>query len=536
MVLEVYERQAADAAPIGTLTEDTGRQFTDQAGDTGSGQAQVPVGSADYALLREMRRVVKVRRSSDNEVLFSWRLGGGDPVRADTGGPSTEVATFTGLGSLVVLADALVYPQGGLARTTLPVDQRRYDWTADGFVPDAAWHAAVDVTASVARPNEVHDPLVQAIWGTGVTGGAGSEPMALGYCFFRGSVTLAEERNLAVFITADDGYELWVDGVLLGARDHEFNWQHYDRYDVFLGVGTHLFAIRGRNMPRSSVDTNVAWVRMSAIEAESESADGRLGNVVLRTDDTWLAVDYPVREPGMTAGQIVGSTLAEGQARGCFPDLSWDFTTAFDSNGDPWSSTLAVGFSVLHDNALSVLRKVVETHADVRFDHDTFTLRLFDKGAAGADRTTGPGAVTIQRSSNASRLAYRFSEPLLNVGLARRGDGSYEEVYDLSLAAAYGRIEAPLQLGASRVGGPDEYPWQVFLAVRDDHGRQKRTGSFVYEPQGGPEPYTGLFTYDRIMMEGDDGTVVEQAVRSLFVSEDQQGNLVYGGECDPVPV
>jgi ligand-binding SRPBCC domain-containing protein len=103
------------------------------------------------------------------------------------------------------------------------------------------------------------------------------------------------------------------------------------------------------------------------------------------------------------AGGIMVRMLEEAQARGCLPDLTYDFTRQQDSNGTPWSLEITDFQLPVGMNLLEVLRKVQETGVEFRMDPD-LTLHAYEPGTLGDDLS---GSITLSKAVDIATSAER---------------------------------------------------------------------------------------------------------------------------------
>lgn len=284
-------------------------------------------------------------------------------------GPA-EATEVGGRGIMALWEDAVVYPEAGATGRPF-ADQRVMNWTSADF-DDSGWSVIVNgPTIGQAHANDpgiavgFPDGLARVIWAWGPDGasGAGAGGAPVGVAYFRKKVTVTTEGWFRFFITADDGATVVIDGVQLYQEARLWFHLETQSVDVYLSAGEHQLAIRGENLDNENPDpmTNSAWVLMSAMAI---TEDGELGDVLVRTDTTWVGVAYPPKPPGMTVGRVVRVLLEEAQARGAL--LGWElaFTDTSDSNGKPWDDDPELAFQIGHD-LYSVLQQLAESYVEL---------------------------------------------------------------------------------------------------------------------------------------------------------------------------
>jgi nucleoid-associated protein YgaU len=104
---------------------------------------------------------------------------------------------------------------------------------------------------------------------------------------------------------------------------------------------------------------NPAGLICAIYEATKEG----LGQLLTTSNGSWKCLGYPVNEPGMTPGEVMGILLREAKNRGCFPSLSWTFNNSVDSAGRPWRRVGDISVRV-GDDYLTVITQLAETYVD----------------------------------------------------------------------------------------------------------------------------------------------------------------------------
>lgn len=424
LAVEVYDGTNPGAgSPLRTFTEDVGRSLRVARSAEGSWAVSIPHDSDDAGFVLT-NRWVKFRL--DGQVVQSGRIRAYDQDTIAQGEEAAEDLALSGPGLLATLRDAIVFPHeqtGRLAR-----DTRFFNFASPDYPDEASWAAAVELyqqgdpatsLPGVTVPQDWPDPDAWWIWGTNYDL-SDPTPQAIGDCYFRTSIVLADEGDYAFFITADDGYELWVDGVLLAAQTEAFIWRQTYRIDQFLDAGTHTIAIKGTNMDRpASPTTNHAGVLFAMY---STTAGGELGVLQLHSDDTWACLAYPASPPGFTPGEIMVILLQEAFDRGALQVWSWSFSGSLDSNGDAWAGEVDVSFR-FSDKVLDALNKLAETWVDFAADPDTIELDMVVKGALGSSL-----AINLDRGVDFGSLRHSNDPSQVTDLLTQDAEGVLTEV------------------------------------------------------------------------------------------------------------
>lgn len=413
---------------IGTLSEDFNRSWQDVLNDVGSGQVSVLVGSTDLAMLTP-RRIVRCRLGGVDR--FAWVVNGVvDAAPVDQGEESREVVRKAGLGVASLCAKVKVYPEVALGVATSAVN--RYFNFASFDYDHTSWVAATEIKkqSTIAAPYlqaDGHtgpanwpDPDAYWIWSSAATGG--TPPMAVGSSYFRKTFTLAAEKSVAVLITADDGYRLYLDGDLLAEETTAYMWGETRRHDAFLGAGDHIIAIEGINITRASAATNIAAIIATVVETAGDGSIPKPATVIVHTDNTWKALNYPAEAPTMTPGQIINIILGEAHARGRMTHLNQNTTTALDSNGVAWADTVDIAVPVGETSLLDVL-KLMASQDIIDFQvTPALMLEAFNAGTMGA-----ASGVTLARGTNLLDWRVTGEDAIVDVVLCRYGTGEWDE-------------------------------------------------------------------------------------------------------------
>lgn len=459
ITLEV--RDGADpSTPLGPVLKAKGRGWRHDFSRAGTGQVTLHRTNPANALLVPGNLV---RCILDGVARFAWVV---DQQGQETHGqdPAGELRTVTGKGALSLTSRARMYPYGGIERSACAA--RTFGWMAPersvvGWTPAVQIKRQADATAGqweytdddgIIRQAPVgwYDPDAWWVWSQaqGPLGNPLLPPQPVGYALFAGSFILTEQTPLAFFITADDGYELWINDCLVAQETTAFMWGETRRHDVLAEPGNVYVRAKGVNIFREHVETNIAGLLFSAIRT-SEGGAQITGDVKLRSDSGLVSVGYPATEPGMTAGHIMAIGLAEAQARhaSLLADVTRDFDELTDSNGDPWDRELNLGWPAPETSFEKAIETLVEQAIDVEMTPD-LVLRAFNKGGLGADKTGGPTPAAYD-AGNVLSMRHTRQRVVVNAGLLRKQDGSLVEAVDGPSQAAHGRYEGMLALGTS---------------------------------------------------------------------------------------
>lgn len=369
VVVRVVE-EADPSTVLVTLDHPLAPQWEDVVGDAGTGTCvlendDAQVGDATYGRM--------LRFEQDGRAVFLAQITRREQVVLAQDEEVAEVTTVGGPGALELWSNGIVYPEAG-ARGKPVGDQRLLDWTSADF-DDDGWrtvvvggkigghHANAAAAGSPVSAAGFPDGEAHILWAYSSTGagGAGAGGVPAGLAYFRKTFTVATAGWHRLFVSADDGINVVIDGVPIFAEARL--WFHLETkfVDVYLSAGSHQMAIRGENLDNGNLAGNSAWVLGSLYSIDE---DGNLVSVVVRTDSTWKGVAFPPKPPGMTIGRAIRVLLEEAQARGALLGWTLAFTDNADSAGQGWGDDPALSFQHGMD-LYAVLKQLAETYCEL---------------------------------------------------------------------------------------------------------------------------------------------------------------------------
>lgn len=521
LVVEVWGSDDPAGTKIGDLSEDFARTFQEQYLDVGSATVNLPRASSDVAHI-VTNRWLKYRY--DGLVRFSQRIAGRRQHTIAEGEEAEQILTITGPGGLATLKDAIVQPHPSTGRLENEADTRWFnfacldytDWTFSPWIAAIALYRQDDAASPYGFdvPESWPDGTAYWMWGTVV--GGGSPPHAVGDCYFRTTVVTSTEGDYSFFIAADDGSELWVDGVLLHAQTEAFLFRQTLRIDRFLNAGTHTIAIKGTNIDRpSSPATNRAGVLFAMYRTTD---GGELDTLALHSDSTWKALAYPAAPPGLTPGEILTALMDEAWARGGLDVWLVNFSDTHDTAGNAWSAEVDIGFRV-GETYLDVLRKLGETSIDFRMDYNLIRLLAYNKN--GLD--TG-GAVVLVEGDQIVDLEHDYEPAYVTDLLVRQSDGSYVEVVSGQAATpangTHPRVEALLEAGSAP---STEAAERMAEGVFDAWSEPRTRVTWTMVPESGEQPFLDWWPGKRITVPNMSSVGQSTLVESLTIADVDEG-------------
>lgn len=406
--------------PVDDLETSFARQWQDPHNDTGTGAVSVPVDDDSF----DYDRVV--RFSVDGRARFAAIIEDVERTWIDRGEESQQVTVARGRGLAGELDRVIVFPANGIdfGGVAGPEGAAFQPWSptrvfnfASKHFDDTAWGpiyvqasgipalgggpASVDM-----RPSKWPDPYSQWVWSQGQ---GNSHPA--GDCYFRAPFTVPVPdpygpTQVAVFCTADDNFELWIDDVTVlngeGSQDSQVaNWEGTFHAAVSLMPGDHTLAIKATNydLPLGSIFTellppgfpfgNVAGLICSIW---TTLQDHRIDTLLNLTNPDpiygWKSIAYPNPVPGFTAGKIMRVLFEEAQGanRNRLTDWTLDFDDTTDSAGRGWANIPEFVVNV-GDDYLKVLQQLAENYVDWHVPPGGKVLRMWDKEAGGRGAT-----------------------------------------------------------------------------------------------------------------------------------------------------
>lgn len=520
--MAVLTLKAYDATYGGTpvtLTNADSRQFLHQAGpDTGSGLLRI---HKDDAAVASLPAGAIVQCLLDGTARFAWVV---EPYEQTSVGEGPELLrTVSGRGTLALWESGIVYPALGIGRITPAGAARAFSWASPDY-DDSGWGAATQIKqqSSTAAPwsgapQDWPDPTAYWIWSRAAV--AGPPPQPVGTSYFRKHFNLGAEKTIAFFFTADDGFDLYLDGNRVAGETVAFQWGETKRFDVFLDAGDHYLAVRGENITRASASTNVAGFILSGIE--TDEGGQTLGSVVVNTDNTWARSDYPAAPPGWTPGKILRTLLNEVKARDTVPqpspltNMTVDFSDTLDSAGTPWTE-IDVSFPV-GSSYLEVIAQLCETSIDVMMAPDQLVLHAWVK-PHGTDVSST--VVFSPTNGTLTKLSHRGNPISATHALAQYADGRW---YEVSRSAAV-RKEVALQLGTAE---STEAVDRVADALFDRTAVASEVPACQVEPTSGKTPYADFNIFYTVSVTDSASAAQDKRVRDIVVTSDEDANAYF---------
>ena len=330
--LRVYD--STGTTQTGYLTQVIDSRMVDEFNGPGFGEVTVPLDSDDAALLVR-DAVVKVDYA--NGTRFAWFVEELDRTLSD--GAGQRLLKVSGRGILAWLDDAVIYPQRGLKNYNSPM--RGYNYVAD----DGDWTSSVtfsapqgvdwkdDTTARQGSPKRWPDKRAEWIWATDPTAAVETGEVN----WFRSSFTLDETTKVRFWATADNAFDLYLDGALL-ISSSDFagqgaTWTQFKARTIRLNGGSHQLAARVENgKPFKAEDVPVS-ADDDTVDLSNHGFSNGVRIKVLRTSKNGegLTADSTYYIVNKTADTFKLSTTEGGSAINLTDDFRIDFRVVEDN-------------------------------------------------------------------------------------------------------------------------------------------------------------------------------------------------------------
>lgn len=373
--------------PIETLSLSRARSWRDELNEAGSGELTLQ--NDDPALPSFALPNSLVNFYLAGVLSFTLLLESFFATDIDQLEEAAETTVFKGRGHLALLDRILVYPGLGVGKKPIEED-RAFNWTARAY-DDSTWVPATLVTTvGDAKTNwdggdpdvqwdpDFPDDTAEILWASdGTVSAAG-----VGDCYFRQFVTIPYDGTYALIAAMDNYGEVYPDGVLVvtpgQSESLEVGFKSRSQVTLEFTAGSHLIACKCTNA--IGVASNPAGQAWAIYEID---ALGKLGSLIAHSEAaSTVMVEYASEPPGMSPGQAIILAVAEGQARGCLPDLAYSFDEVLDTNGDPWPIVADIATKV-GTTLLQFLRELSGTYIDFAMAPGTLTLDAYIRGGLG---------------------------------------------------------------------------------------------------------------------------------------------------------
>lgn len=428
LTFKVYDE--TNTTLVGTISNAIDGEFVEEYNEPGYGTVTLILGSADAALLTQ-DRVVRVEYESAARFAFIVETLDRSLVSED----GQKLLVAGGRGLLAWLEDAVVFPQAGLRETSS--DERPFNYAAaDGPWKDSVtWSAPLgvrwrdDTSPRAGLPANWPDADAQWIWSTDPDDQTVPEGTVN---YFRSTFTLTESTRIRFFATADNFFDMYLDGQLVMSSskfsENAPSFAQRVGYAVRLGAGEHTIAARVRNgqpWQRYSVNIDAATDEVRA------SGHGLTNGTIIRfpsisKNGTGLTsgTNYYVRDASANAFKVATS---EG---GAAVNITANAEVDIRLRADRYAGFLMTAFKFNDDGRIDrTVRPVRRTnviHWEVATEEPLFrpAMILRDLVEEAADRNV-----------------YRLGSLSFGYDTASPTNGSWSEYVDLSVPVGMNLLE-----------------------------------------------------------------------------------------------
>jgi len=443
--LEVLLYDTDGATPLGIIARRRGVSVSDDFNGTGGGSVTIPV--ADAASIA-FDSVIKVSYAGTIVAAFVVESKQRDHVAAD----GTRWVTLSGRGLMSWLEDCVVWPQGGVTYNYSPTDRPfNYAGINGHWYNLVTWARPLGFKQSATSSGDYRykapkgwpDPNAYWMWATNpaATVSAGAKN------WFRTTFTLTEGRKLRFYATADNYFNLYLDGALiLSTSDQQSEgatWNGFATRVVNVPAGNHIIAAYVTNGASGSPGDRAGFL----FSCTRLNTNGTPSTVLRHSDLTnWYVTDdeplwYPAEMLSVILDEHRARMIEDGQISRLL-NMEQGWTSDDDSNADPWVTAKALAFRC-GTSGLDVLNTLVDHSIDFWVDPDTVTLHAYE--TRGTDRSTR----LLALAKNLDSYETNSTKARKTVALVRSADG-WTTATDSAGVAAYGRRESFLEFGNTK--------------------------------------------------------------------------------------
>jgi hypothetical protein len=369
------------------------RQWQDELNETGSASMVIPNEVTDSTTINEGNIVVF---ADEGWTVFGWIVKEIERVQIARGEESEQVTTFSGVGLLGLLAEAVVYPPRGPDRVPF-ADERYFTWFSPDFEAQWFWPQATmlisygetensgtgwDDEQGKPLPYDWPDRDAEWIWSAGVNLDWAPE----GTCYFAGEFTVpADVSHIIVYFAADDWGKLYFDGQHVGDTE----WANEDtvalEFWTEVTPGEHYLGAKVDNAPPDPEWADLHLYNPAGMICSVYPSDGEevTGPPLYRSHDGWRVCGYPASPPGMTPGMAMWHCIHEAIMRTTLEGLEISWNDVVDSDGNPWPIMGEISTKVGTDY-LTFFKELAATYVDFWMEPASFTMHAWVKGMRGA--------------------------------------------------------------------------------------------------------------------------------------------------------
>lgn len=415
--------------PVAVLADAMGQTFQDRHKELGTGEVTLLNTDPDLGAVWDAECVVRFEIMG--RAAFTMIVNELDHVAIAEGEEHDQTTKLAGRAHISVLEESVVYPPTG--PDTKPFsDERIFSWPSPDL--NDSWWGLTDALVTQSTPplfpgGGTRPPLIDptgpngSYWETAVADDW-PDPAAwwmwahwpnnrewapAGTCYFRKRFTVPDGfriEQLMIYAVLDDEGEVWLDGIQL--LDCTYGVEPVGVYTTLVDItpGEHTLAIKCTNMvdPEGDEVHNPGGVLFTAFPVDGVGQFLADHDAVVRSDDTWLIVEYPPQPPGFTPGEVIRHVIEEGQARGCFPEITLGFDDVFDAAGNPWTITGSISTKTSTNLWTFIGEELATTYVDIWMGPGDFCLFAWIHDGRGRDRPVTLTGVTDEMDPMSGNL------------------------------------------------------------------------------------------------------------------------------------
>ncbi|MFD0659777.1 fibronectin type III domain-containing protein [Thermocatellispora tengchongensis] len=225
----------------------------------------------------------------------------------------------------------------------------------------------------------------------------------------------------------------------------------------------------------------------------------------------------------VSPGAILATFIQEGQARGALPGLSFDFSAAHDSAGEPWSKTLTLAVEPGKD-LLAVLINLGEQGV-IDWRMQGRSLQVFNPDTVlGADRASGPAPIDLRFGRDVTEAPDTGTlEDAASAILIGGEAGLSVEATNPAAVAPWGRWETYQSQGGVKDSGTALLLAQNALE-RIGRERVQITRGLMFDAARWL-PFAHYEPGDYLLAPGDSAVMQSLRLRQITLSIDKDGSI-----------
>ena len=514
--LEVRLFEDDGTTPLGMLAKRRGLRVVAEFNGEGYGEVRVPESVAAGIAYDQVVKVVY-----DGTVVEGFIVERKGRVAVAIDGQ--RWVTISGRGLMGWLADGTTYPQGGVTYNYSPTDRPfNFAGTSGHWYTLVTWASPLgvrqdDVATTDYRykaPKGWPDPAAKWIWATDpeatVTANARN--------WFRTTLTVSAERKFKFYATADNFFELYLDGALIMStadiQSDGMTWEGFTSRVITVPAGGHVIAAYVTNGASGSVADRAGFLFSMCMLTNK----GKPSTVVRRSDvGNWYVTDD---EPKWYLSEIIETLIDEASARGAtrLDNLTVGWTDTLDSSGRAWATAIADEIPV-GTNLLDLTTGWAVDHGvDFWFDPATLTLEAYE--TRGTDKST---TVALRIAKNLDTYDITGTATGATAALIRSKNG-WTSASNAAGVTARGRRETFLEFGKTRSESTAASAGARILARMAKVDVAVNRVSCIPTPDA--RPFLDFNVGDRVTTVSSTGGKTTARVLALALVENESGGTV----------